>query len=67
MYINMYAHSFILNISGKHVIGWAMFITMVASVLTPLSASVSPYMVVAVRVVQGLGQVSSVFSEVQCL
>ena len=44
---------------GRHVLGWAMFITAVATILTPVGATVSPILLIVLRVVKGLGEVGA--------
>ena len=48
-----------LRIGGKHVYGIAMAISMVCTLLVPVAARLSPYALIALRVLQGLAMVSS--------
>jgi len=41
---------------GKHVLGWSMLVAAIATLLTPIGASYSPYVLVALRVILGLGE-----------
>ena len=42
--------------NAKHVIGWSLLISSVATILTPLAASFGIAYVIAARVLTGLGQ-----------
>ena len=48
-----------LCIGGKHVYGIAMAISIVCTLLVPVGARLSPYVLIALRVLQGLAMVSS--------
>ncbi|ELU10872.1 hypothetical protein CAPTEDRAFT_113983 [Capitella teleta] len=41
---------------GKAVFGWFMLMTAVATLLTPIGARTSPWFLVALRIIQGLGE-----------
>ena len=43
---------------GKRVFGWFMFLTAVATLLTPVGARVSPYFLIVLRAVKGIGEAS---------
>ena len=45
------------RIGGKGVYGYCMLVCAIATLLTPVGAKFSPYMLVFLRIVKGLGQV----------
>ena len=49
-----------LRVGGKHVYGIAMAISMVCTLLVPVGARLSPYVLIAIRVLQGLAMVRSI-------
>lgn len=51
---------------GKAVYGWFMLMTAVATLLTPIGARTSPWFLVALRVIEGLGE-GVVFPAMHCL
>ena len=44
---------------GKMVFGWFMALAGVATLLTPVGASLSPYLLIVLRVLKGIGEVSN--------
>ncbi len=42
---------------GKRVYGYCMLVTALATLLTPIGARGSPYLLVALRIIKGLGEV----------
>ena len=46
-----------LRLGGKHVYGTAMLVSAVVTLLAPSAARLSPYALIALRVVQGLAMV----------
>ena len=46
---------------GKRVFGWFMFLSSVATLLSPVAARNSPYFLIVLRVIVGVGQVSTTF------
>ena len=53
-----------LRIGGKHVYGGAMAISMICTILTPIGARISPYVLIALRVVMGLAMVMYIRQEI---
>jgi MFS family permease len=51
---------------GKAVYGWCMLVTAIATLLTPIGARGSPWILVALRVIEGLGE-GVVFPAMHCL
>ncbi len=45
---------------GKRVFGWCMLVCAIATLLTPVGARLSPYLLITLRIIKGLGQVRSV-------
>lgn len=43
---------------GKHVFGFGIIMTAVLTILTPLAAKTGPEYIIAVRVLEGVGEVS---------
>ncbi len=46
---------------GKRIFGYFMLMTAIATLLTPIGARGSPYLLITLRIIKGLGEVRALF------